>query len=65
MSDTVTTKTAKELEQVQEPSHEEIVQYRLKHNTDFYNAREELRNLAHGGLPPNGFASWGDYWKSY
>ena len=36
---------------------------------DFYTAREELRRLAYGGYinatPPNGYQSWGDYWKNY
>jgi hypothetical protein len=31
----------------------------------YYTAREKLRELAYGGKPPDGYASWGDYWKSY
>lgn len=30
-----------------------------------YASRELAREKAYGGKPPNGFASWGDYWKSY
>ena len=37
-------------------------------NNDYFE-REQLRNLKYGGSidskPPNGFSSWGDYWKGY
>lgn len=31
----------------------------------FYNAREQAREEKYGGKPPEGFRSWGDYWKAY
>jgi hypothetical protein len=41
-----------------------------KHNEFYYSdypAREALRSLAYGGScdskSPNGYSSWGDYWK--
>ena len=54
-----------------EPDDSEVFQYikETGRNLSYYNAREELRELAYGGSvgskPPHGFQSWGDYWKSY
>lgn len=52
-----------------EPTEQEITDYMVKSNRDYYNAREDLRGLAYGGYvgakPPGGFENWGDYWKSY
>lgn len=47
-----------------EPEHEQIIQHMQQHNEDYYNSREQLRELQYGGKPPIGYASWGDYWKS-
>lgn len=47
-----------------EPTHDEVLK-NTNVNKDYYAAREELRERAYGGKPPNGFQSWGDYWKSY
>ena len=61
-----TTKTYKELEQCKEPREDEIFEYIKKHpGESYYTAREILRNKAYGGTPPNGYGSWGDFWKSY
>lgn len=49
----------------QEPSNEEIAEHSFNTGLNWYNAREELRNKAYGGLPPEGYSSWGDYWKNY
>jgi hypothetical protein len=48
-----------------EPSDKEIQDYMREHNENYYNSRERLREKAYGGKPPEGFQSWGDYWKSY
>ena len=48
-----------------EPTEQEIQDYMRKHNENWYNSRERLREKAYGGKPPMGFSSWGDYWKSY
>lgn len=54
-----------------EPEYDEVLKYieETGNRHSFYSAREELRNLVYGGhigaKPPNGFQSWGDYWKSY
>ena len=58
--------TEKKLGNIAEPASDEI----QKHMEDnrgmsYYNAREQLRERAHGGKPPNGYRSWGDYWKQY
>lgn len=47
-----------------EPDHEQIIQHMQQHKENYYNSREQLRELAYGGKPPGGYASWGDYWKS-
>lgn len=31
----------------------------------WYTAHEKLREQAYGRKPPDGYQSWGDYWKSY
>ena len=49
-----------------EPTMDEIRKYMEENpNLGYYTAREEWRNKAYGGYPPEGFRSWGDYWKSY
>ena len=48
-----------------EPSPEEVAQSMQDDALSFYEAREQLREKAYGGKPPGGYASWGDYWKSY
>jgi hypothetical protein len=48
-----------------EPTREEIDQYMKEHDTNFYNAREALRERAYGGKPPRGFVSWGEFWKNF
>ena len=61
-----TTKLSEEeLENCKEPTQEEIRKHMVRTKLSFYNAREELREKAYGGKPPNNYASWGDYWKSY
>ena len=60
----VTNKSFKELEKCNGPTQEEIERYMKKHKENYYNARERLRELVYGGKPPNGFSSWGDYWKA-
>lgn len=52
-------------EESREPTLEEIYKLMREQNLDFYNAREKLREKAYGGKPPEGFQSWGDYWKAY
>jgi len=47
-----------------EPTDDEVMIYMKKHQENYYNARERLREKAYGGKPPNGYQSWGDYWKS-
>lgn len=37
--------------------------YMEEHNENYYNARELLRERVNGGKPPDGYGSWGDYWK--
>ena len=56
----------RELATKKEPTENDIKK-RMKEtgNESFYDARERLREAAYGGKPPHGFASWGDYWKSY
>lgn len=51
---------------VEEPTTEEIAAF-MGANPDhsWYTAREALREKAYGGKPPNGFQSWGDYWKAF
>lgn len=48
-----------------EPSQDEIAKW-MKDSSEssYYAAREQLREKAYGGKPPNGCQSWGDYWKS-
>ena len=48
-----------------EPTAEEIRDYAKRNGYSHYTARERLREQAYGGKPPNGYRSWGDYWKSY
>ena len=48
-----------------EPSPEEVTQSMQDDALSYYEAREKLREKAYGGKPPGGYASWGDYWKSY
>ena len=47
-----------------DPTDEEIKKEMARTGQAFYNTRELLREKAHGGKPPNGFSSWGDYYKS-
>ena len=47
----------------EEPTQEQIYKHMIKINDNYYTAREQLRELAYGGKPPNGFSSWGDFWK--
>lgn len=47
-----------------EPTHSETIKYMEQHTENYYNSREQLRELAYGGKPPQGYSSWGDYWKS-
>ena len=35
-----------------------------KSNISYYEAKEQLNELAYGGKPPHNYQSWGDYWKS-
>lgn len=53
-----------ELVETGEPSEEEIRDYMKENNESFYAARERLREIAYGGKAPEGYQSWGDYWKS-
>jgi hypothetical protein len=48
-----------------EPTEEQIQEYMKTNSENWYNARERLREVAYGGLPPRGYSSWGEYWKSY
>lgn len=50
-----------------EPSDIEIRTYMKLHGlieNDWWHARNELRKK-HNGSPPEGFDTWGDYWKQY
>lgn len=48
-----------------EPEEEEIWAYIGQHRgISYWNAREALRELAYGGKPPEGYTSWGEYWKN-
>lgn len=48
------------------PSDSDVFDHMKEHpSKSFYSAREDLRNEAFGGLPPIGYESWGDFWKSY
>jgi hypothetical protein len=47
-----------------EPSSDQVQSRMKKTGQNFFQAREEERNLAYGGTVPTPFASWGDYWKS-
>ena len=50
----------------QEPLPELIQKYMQDNpGLGFYASRERLREQAYGGKAPNGFQSWGDYWKTY
>lgn len=55
----------KMLEEAKEPTLKEIFALIEENEMNFYQAREILREKAYGGKPPEGFQSWGDYWKSY
>lgn len=46
-----------------EPNNDEIEKYMKEHNENYYCSREKLREEAYGGKPPQGFGSWGDFWK--
>jgi hypothetical protein len=48
-----------------EPTQKEIEDYMKDSGLDHYNAREFLRECTYGGTPPDGYSSWGDYWKSF
>ena len=49
-----------------EPTDDEIWEYMRNNKFEtYYTAREKLREKAYGGKPPDGYGSWGDYWKSY
>jgi len=58
-------KRDRELATKKEPTGDEIKKRMAETGERFYDARERLREAAYGGKPPYGFASWGDYWKSY
>lgn len=45
-----------------EPTRAEIDEL-MKQGESYYSAREKLREAAYGGKPPEGYRSWGDYWK--
>ena len=49
-----------------EPTEKEIRDYMEKHNKNYYNAREILRDLAYKDThtKPVGM-DWGIYWKTY
>lgn len=53
------------IETAKEPTEEQIEAYMKKHKENYYNAREKLREKAHGGKPPDGYSDWGTYWKCY
>ena len=55
----------KDLENKKEPTLEEVKKHMKEKGLDYYNARESLRKRIYGEKIPHGFASWGDYWKSY
>lgn len=60
------TPVARETPTGKEPTDKEIFDYVKKHpGESHYSARETLRERAYGGKPPDGFQSWGDYWKAY
>jgi hypothetical protein len=50
-----------------EPTEKEIQDYMKQTGTSYYNAREDLRELAYKEDHPDKSSnqSWGDYWKSY
>ena len=48
-----------------EPTEKQIQEYMKTNSENWYNARERLREVAYGGLPPRGYSSWGEYWKAY
>jgi len=60
-----TNKSSKELEQCKSPTEKDVQEYMKLNKETYYVSREALRNRAYGGTPPNGYSSWGDYWKSY
>lgn len=47
-----------------EPTEKQIKNKMKLEGKSYYNAREELRKLYNGKVP-DGYSSWGDYWKSY
>jgi hypothetical protein len=47
-----------------EPTIEDVTSRMKLTGENYYNARERLREEAYGGKPPDGYSSWGDYWKS-
>jgi len=46
------------------PTEEGVQKEMAESGLDYYNAREKLREAAYGGKPPDGFSSWGDYFKA-
>jgi len=56
---------ADEITKKGEPTDKDI-QARMETTGEiYYNARERLREQVYGGKPPDGFVSWGEYWKNY
>lgn len=55
---------------MREPTLKQVKKYMKENRTDFYNAREALREHAYGhelrkqGIFKDSHQSWGDYWKS-
>lgn len=48
-----------------EPTEDEILKYMADNNENYYNAGERLREDQYGGLPPDGYTSWGDFWGRF
>lgn len=54
------------IERIERQDSEDLIaQYMEEHHENYYNAREKLREKEYGGKPPQGFQSWGDYWKAF
>jgi hypothetical protein len=62
MDKEITKLTLDELDKCIEPTGEEI-QKLVSEGYTYYGAREMARNNAYGGLPPDGYDTWGDFWK--
>ena len=58
------TERDKKITSIQGPTESEIKDEMVESGLDYYNARERLREKAYGGKPPDGFSSWGDYFKA-